>query len=283
MMETLLNQISRDPLNAELHLKYALEAISHRNLYLGYAELKTATYLGIEVPQVEKLIHEIRTAFSRQTEMNHNQYFRFYSLAREIQTRSSDPSVSVLDVGGGNGELAMFLPPEMGYCLAEPRVNGISGTHLPFSAGSFDYVVACHVLEHVPVPERTLFLDQLVSRARKGVILLNPFEIEGTYTSERLKLVIEITNADWAKEHLVATLPRLEDVKQYAQEKKLNIDVKPNGTGALTLAFVFLDYFASHTQFQEEWRKVNRFFNEKYVSILDSEQFPNAYLIYLGK
>jgi 2-polyprenyl-3-methyl-5-hydroxy-6-metoxy-1,4-benzoquinol methylase len=60
-----------------------------------------------------------------------------------------DAPIKVLDVGGGHGQLASFLP-EASYCLAEPSVNGISGADLPFADRSFDYVVSCHVLEQIP-------------------------------------------------------------------------------------------------------------------------------------
>ena len=64
--------------------------------------------------------------------MNHNRYFRFETLSRKVQELAGGETVSVLDVGGGDGELAQFLP-QVGYFLAEPGVNGISGESLPSS------------------------------------------------------------------------------------------------------------------------------------------------------
>lgn len=215
--------------------------------------------------------------------MNHNQYYRFTSLADELRERSGKTSISILDVGGGQGQLASFLPDSFTYCLAEPSVNGISGTSLPFPDRGFDYVVSCHVLEHIPVDERREFLDQLLFKSRHGVLLLNPFHVEGSHVFERLKLIFEVTGAEWAKEHLDCTLPKIEEIYDYATERGLNFSRKPNGTLTTSMAFVFMDYFFGIGKgHSEEWRKINVFFNQKYADILDSDKYPTAYLIYLG-
>ena len=49
-----------------------------------------------------------------------------------------------------------------------------------------------------------------------------------------------------------------------------------------SLAFVFVDYFAAKSGLRIEWEELNTFFNEKYTGILDSQEYPSAYLIYLG-
>ncbi len=161
-------------------------------------------------------------------------------------------------------------------------MNAIPGTQLPFSNHSFDYVVSCHVLEHIPVDERVVFLDQLMLKAKCGVILLNPFHVEGTYVDERLKLLIELTGAQWAKEHLDCTLPKVQDIEDYAKDKGLEICIKPNGTMTTSMALAFVDYFAAKSGLRDKWEELNRFFNEKYTEILDSKEYPTAYLIYLG-
>jgi hypothetical protein len=283
-MDWFVKKISEDPLNANLHLQYALEASKKGMAYLAYAELKTADYLGADRREIESHIKMFRAATPKQEYMNHNQYFRFFSLSSEIISRgnkSSKSKLSILDIGGGQGELASFIP-ECSYCLVEPTINGISGTDLPFPDGSFDYVVSCHVLEHIPMDKRRLFLDQLLSKSLQGVMLLNPFYIEGTYIDERLRLFIEITGAPWAREHLECTLPRLEDILNYAKEKGLCVSVKPNGNITTAAALVFMDYFASKAGMQKQLSIVNHFFNTKYIDILDSADYPVAYLVYIG-
>jgi hypothetical protein len=184
-----VDTIARDPLNATLHLKYAIEASKKGMAYLAYAELRTAEYLDADLKEVQKLMHAFRAALPNPEYMNHNQWFRLFSLSSEISRRANKSKLSILDVGAGQGELASFIP-EGAYCLAEPGINGISGTDLPFPDRSFDYVVSCHVLEHIPAANRKIFLDQLLSKSKQGVILLNPFYVEGIHADDRLKLII---------------------------------------------------------------------------------------------
>jgi hypothetical protein len=173
--------------------------------------------------------------------------------------------------------------PECSYCLAEPTVNGISGELLPFDDGAFDYVVACHVLEHIPVESRHQFLEQLLSKSREGLILLNPFHIPGSSEKERLGLVIEITGAQWAKEHLDCSLPHLELIKSFAEQHSLDIEIKPNGSLTTSMALVFMDYFSAQSGQSESWEQVNHFFNTSFIGLMDSDSFPAAYLIILRK
>lgn len=274
--------IAKDPLNISLHLQYAAEAIRRNKAYLSYAELKTAAYLGAGRDEVEEGLSMALAAMPKPEVMDHNGYFRLSSLASELALRSTEKKYSVLDVGGGEGMLASFIP-EASYCLADPNTNGISGINLPFPDHSFDYVVSCHVLEHVPVGDRVAFLDQMLSKSKRGVILLNPFYIEGAYEKERLQLFIDITDFQWAREHLECTLPNIEDIKTFAVQRGLNISVKPNGTLTTGIAIEFMNYFANKAGLIKEKVRINEFYNTKYKHILDSIDYPVGHIVYLGR
>jgi len=277
-----IHKISLDPLNAEYHLQYSKCAFKNGDPYLAFAELKTAEFLGADSVQAKELSANIIKTMPVPEAMDNNRYSRFMTLASEIKDSKGADDVSVLDVGGGSGALATFIP-ECSYCLADPMYNGISGTKLPFPERSFDYVVSCHVLEHIPPKSREEFLDRLLSRAKRGVILLNPFFLENTCTEERLKLFIDVTGSPWAKEHLECSLPRLEDVKEYALQKGLAFRAEPKGSLMLSMALVFMDHFAAVGRFNNEWARINSFINKKYLNIIDTPEYPTAYLIHLGR
>lgn len=271
-------RINQEPLNAELHFNFANFCFKKNNYCLAYAEFSTANFLGKPKSEVKYILTKIKEKIFPLTCLDHNQYYRLFSLAEEIKNIQSVENWSILDVGGGDGKLALFLP-NSPYFLAEPSVNGISGTNLPFPDKMFDVVVSCHVLEHIPMTEREIFLDNLISKAKKAVILLNPFEIEGAFVKEKLELMIEITNAQWAKEHLEYGFPTVEDIKLYALKRGLNYTLKPNGSLTTSMAITLMSHFARKAGCYQELAKINHFYNQKYVDILASETYPIGYLV----
>ncbi|MCE9634690.1 MAG: hypothetical protein K8T90_03205 [Planctomycetes bacterium] len=208
-----------------------------------------------------------------------NTYHRVRSLADHLTAAfPGDDSFSVLDVGGGLGLLCQFLP-RARYCLVEPSVNGLSSPPLPFAPRSFDAVVSCHVFEHVPPTDREAFLDALCAAARRRVVLLNPFHEERTSPEERLRLVIELTDAKWAKEHLSCSLPKPTDVLAYAERRGLRATVSPNSGIAAGLALYFAGHYARLAGRDTEWARAQEFFNTRLRAATDHVEFPAALLV----
>lgn len=278
-----LDAIKVSPLSSKLHFDLAKKYFSNNNFYAAWAELKTAEYLGLDKSIIEEFKPVFKSKLPKLDEMNHNQFFRFKTLSQEIYKTIPHISetTSILDVGGGHGELSSFIP-DLKYCLVEPDVNGINGLKLPFENKSFDIVVSCHVLEHIPFKEREVFLDQLVSKSKKGIILLNPIDVEEILPKESMELYVDITDSRWAKEHLECGLPTISSIKDYAQKRGLKFHYTPNGNTATTMALVFFDYLSNHLD-PDKYKKINKFFNTKYIDILNSEKFPNAGLFYLER
>ena len=256
--------------------------MQHGQYTKAYSAARSAECLGGATKETEALLAEIQPHLPDLLETSHNRYYRLYSLAKAIRKRTGQQRQSVLDVGGAEGELARYIP-EHDYCLAEPLVNGIAGEALPFAEGSFDWVVSCHVLEHIPVNDRGVFLDSLLKRARKGLILLNPFHVEGTNEVERLQLILDITGAPWAQEHLDCILPRTEELEDYARSRGLTCILTPNATIPVSFATVWVDFFSSKARMGEAWRRINRYMNTSMVDHVDSPTRPTAYVAELLK
>lgn len=275
--EAARNAIACAPLTKENHFAFAEACEAAAEFELAFAAYRTAAAIGGNDQKIDEKVQHLAEKLPRLETLVHNQYFRFSTLQKELLQLEPSGKFSMIDVGGGIGRLSQFLP-EADYCLAEPSVNAISGSQLPFVDNSFDYVVSCHVLEHIPLVERDQFLDELARPARKAVILLNPFEVPGTFIEERLHLFYELIDAEWALEHLECTLPKLEDLETWAGSRGYQINIQPNGTLTTSAAMVFVEHYARIAEKTEDLARINQFFNSRMGPIIDSERIPNAYL-----
>jgi ubiquinone/menaquinone biosynthesis C-methylase UbiE len=269
-------------MDASLHFEFARSAFEAGSTCLANAALKSAEFLGHDNPESDELARQIHKVMPDLEILDHNTYYRLYSLSQAIGEMSGGRRMSVLDVGGGTGLLASFLP-DCDYFLVEPTVNGIQAETLPFEDETFDIVVCCHVLEHIEPDAREAFLDSLMRRARKGLILLNPFHQEGSREKQRLELIIDVMGADWAKEHLDCRLPSVDFITGYADSRSLDIKVSANGTMTTSLALEFTEHFAKAAHRQVSSAKLNRFLNTQIMHLMDSEACPVGYLVTLLK
>ena len=278
----LVAAIRRDPADATAHAAYGALAARHRKHHLAHAQARTAQFLQPAQAAFEDSVRVTAAALPPVLELGHNTYHRMQALARILRDNGHRPGSSVLDVGGGHGELAAFLPGSP-YLLADPAGNGLDATVLPAGLGPFDYVVSCHVLEHVEPAQRDGFLDALVGRMRGAVVLLNPFHVAGASEQERLRLVIDLTDADWAREHLECSLPHLRDVRDYAARNGLTCQIEPVGALTTTMAYVFLEHFARRADMAAELKRIDAFFNERLCDAELSEPFPTGFAVVLKR
>ncbi len=130
-----------------------------------------------------------------------DQYQRYTAAAQVadlLRRHLGRPVLDVLDVGGLYRTrwgrvilpLACFLPQDRVFAAdlgASPLANYLvaSGEALPFGR-SFDLVVTCDTLEHVPPGARPGFVDELLRVTRHALVLIAPFDGESTRLAERL-------------------------------------------------------------------------------------------------
>lgn len=302
MRQALLDQIEAEPTNAKAHRESGDYYVQCGALVSAIAQYRTALAFEKNETTLFSLVEAYRKAgyndLARMTEaslsaalgastaspLSHDQsplqaldatrYQRLQTVSRRIkELYNSQPRV--LDVGGADGVLCLFLP-EAEYVLAEPMTNGLSATDLPDN--SFDVVIACHVLEHIRKEMRDEVLLQLCRKSRGRVLLLQPFAVTGI-ESQVDQLVYDITKLEWAAEHLTCELPTLTYVEEFCKRNQLSITVTPNSARAAVYWMVFASHFAGAAGKVVDLDRVTRFFNAHYAEQMTNPLQPNDYLI----
>lgn len=212
--------------------------------------------------------------------LDHNRHYRLHSLRDALRRVAGGDAFSLLDIGGGDGALALLLP-DVAYRLAEPGVNGLGAEDLPDAPDSVDVVCACHVYEHISADARPAFLDGLVRTARRHVVLLNPFAAAGVDHEERLRIAVDLLDADWAREHLACGLPDLGEVTAWAESRGLRCRAWPNGAVGTAFLATWVGHYARLAGRGPEADRIHRYLNGLPRDLLTAPELPAAWFVHL--
>jgi len=140
---------------------------------------------------------------------------------------------TVLDVGGGGGEIIKFLGRE-DITVLDPGFNeGLhgfrsykvcgDGSSLPFKNNSFEIVLSVASLEHIAPGKRESYVNELKRVAKEKVLVYTPFGGLGEVYDLRIysfrkRLGI---HDQWTYEHIQNGLPSLEDLKRWFSGAKI--------------------------------------------------------------
>lgn len=148
-------------------------------------------------------------------------------LVKEILGSKANPKV--LDVGGKKGLLREFgVQSTIIDQESSDEKDFIQGDALdmPFEDNSFDVVVSCDVLEHIPANKREQFIAEM-TRVSKGFVVIGaPFDQQGVGESEKAANAFykNIAKQDhrWLIEHIENGLPSLSRTEAYLKKSKLH-------------------------------------------------------------
>ncbi len=155
---------------------------------------------------------------TKRFELTWDRFLRLHNTAEAVKQKV-EKSVSILDVGGFDGALAMFLN-EYPVDVIDPITTG--GTGHSITADSYDVIVSIDALEHVPPDERKSFSRQLSNAARQHLFINFP----GQHTAAAQKLVFELTDNPLVKEHVMWQLPVRNQVRDWVEEAGFEVDTK---------------------------------------------------------
>ena len=109
-----------------------------------------------------------------------------------VAVSAGDSGAKILEVGIGNGTVSDYLK-KLGFsvttCDFDPALKPdvvADVRKLPFPDNSFDAVMACEVLEHLPFEDFEIAIKELARVSRKSVVISLPYK--STYFEVALKL-----------------------------------------------------------------------------------------------
>lgn len=199
-----------------IHLKKAVPI----NSIIG-VELETT-----DTPGICKVVVKDR---STKSALSWDRFVRLKA-ASEAIAQNVGRETTILDVGGFDGALALFLP-DYEIDLIDPATTGASLLQQPADALSYDAVTAIDALEHIAPEERDHALQELARIARKLIVLNYPCR----ETTEAQKLVLKATNNPLIREHVEWELPDTDNVVALMQGLDFSTKVMPHASLAVWL------------------------------------------------
>ena len=155
---------------------------------------------GVDIAPNETGVAQVRVRdASSKADLSWDRYVRLQATANALLDCGA---TSILDVGGYDGALGLFLP-DAQLDLIDPATTGGSVLDLPVSDASYQAVVAVDVLEHIEPGSREKALSELSRVSAQYVILNYPCDD----SREAQHLVFELTQNTLIREHVEWALP----------------------------------------------------------------------------
>ncbi len=153
-----------------------------------------------------------------------DRYVRLQATAEQVK------SCKLLDVGGYDGALALFLD-DCDFHLLDTETTGGNACKIAAADQSYDCVTAVDVLEHIDPDERLSALKECARLTSKQLILNYPCQ----ESADAQTFMLKLTNNQLVKEHVEWPLPDTNWVVQKLNELGFATEVKEHTSIAIWL------------------------------------------------
>ena len=155
---------------------------------------------------------------TRTAELTWDRFARLSRTAEAIKQRIPK-GLRILDIGGFDGALALFLPNHQ-VDVIDPITTGGTGLELK-SIDSYPVIVSIDALEHIEPERRELFLDGTMKLSEQHYFINFP----ARRSTPAQRLVYELTDNPLVREHVMWLLPCSDEIVSYMETRGFTADV----------------------------------------------------------
>ncbi|QQR55690.1 MAG: class I SAM-dependent methyltransferase [Candidatus Melainabacteria bacterium] len=179
---------------------------------------------------------------------------RFVRLKAAAESVKETAAVHLLDAGGYDGALALFLP-NFKIDVIDPATTGGSVLAIPCDEASYDAVLAIDVLEHIEPEKRSQALTEFARVAKTHIILNYPC----SNSKSAQELMLKLTNNALISEHVHWDLPDSDLIIKEMSRRGFRATVRPHSSLA-----VWLGQFVTLNLAPESAAELNKHLIENY-------------------
>lgn len=175
-------------------------------------DIKLALNPGVELKPLKQggVSRAIVVDSNKRFDLSWDRFNRLQETARAIADRV-EAGKSILDVGGFDGALALFLL-DYQIDVIDPITTG--GTGLSMNVVEYDTVVSVDALEHIESECRCKFLTEL-TRVTANHCFIN---FPAPRTADAQRMIFELTKNPLVEEHVIWELPDSSEVASLFQK-----------------------------------------------------------------
>ncbi len=171
-------------------------------------QLKSTDAVRLAPTQVQGISRVEVLAPAARHNLTWDRYVRLHAVAEEVKRCTADweegemKKAIILDVGGYDGALGLFLP-DWQMEVIDPATTGGSGTNIPLADKSRPIVTSIDALEHIAPAQRPALLAEL-ARVAGSLCFIN---FPNRDTAPAQELALGLTDNQLVREHVEFGLP----------------------------------------------------------------------------